>query len=315
MNKLKLTCLAASLSFASVTANSALITDWNYLNDAGFDEWTSDAGSIDPTGIDESGATRSEFDGFAGDIFNAPDPLFGGTLPKTLEWGVPYGAENPDLKKSALVIEEAKEGTVTTSVVDGVGTLDFAEGTGLMHENWGVTGDTLVAATLFDGLFLGPTAPIATPLAPAPVLQFGIIFEETYNTPSNDICKYEPTQLVGAAGINQEGCSDLFTLVLGPDVTFTEVGDDIYLQNSFVLPIPGYDDYVYTLTTRLQGLEVLGSVDCGTGFTCVGFLTEEDKTNELKAGFAISAAQVSEPGTLAIFGLGLLGLAAVRRRA
>ncbi|MDO6687752.1 MULTISPECIES: THxN family PEP-CTERM protein [unclassified Agarivorans] len=306
MNKLKLTCLAASLSFASVAANSALITDWDYLNDAGFDQWTSDAGSIDPTGIDASGATRDEFD---------PVGLFGGELPKTLEWGVPYGAENPALKKSALAIEEAKEGTVTTSVVDGVGALVFSEGTGLVHENWGVTGDTLVAATLFDGLFLAPTAPVAFPLAPAPVLQFGVIFEETYNTPTNDICKYEPTQLVGAAGINQEGCSDLFTLVLGPDVTYTEVGDDIYLQNSFVLPIPGYDDYVYTLTTRLQGLEVLGDIDCGPNATCIGFLTEEDKTNELKAGFAISAAQVTEPGTLAIFGLGLLGLASVRRRA
>jgi hypothetical protein len=306
MNKLKLTCLAASLGFASISANAALITDWNYLNDAGFDKWTSDANVIDTTGIDASGATRDEFD---------PVGLFGGELPKTLEWGTPYGAENPDLKKSALAIEEAKEGTVTTSVVDGVGSLVFAEGTGLVHENWGVTGETLVAATLFDGLFLGPTAPVAFPLAPAPVLQFGVIFEETYNTPTNDICKYEPTQLVGAAGINQEGCSDLFTLVLGPDVTYTEVGDDIYLQNSFVLPIPGYDDYVYTLTTRLQGLDVLGGIDCGPNATCIGFLTEEDKTNELKAGFAISAAQVSEPGTLAIFGLGLLGLAAVRRRA
>jgi hypothetical protein len=59
----------------------------------------------------------------------------------------------------------------------------------------------------------------------------------------------------------------------------------------------------------------LGDVDCGPNFTCIGFLTEEDKTNELQAGFAISAARVPEPGTLAIFGLGLLGLASIRRRA
>jgi hypothetical protein len=304
MNKLKLTCLAASLGFASISANAALITDWDYLNEAGFDQWTSDAGSIDPTGIDATGETLDDF-----------DPLFGGELPKSLAWGDPYSAENPDLKKSALNIEESKSGTVTTSVVDGVGALAFSEGTGLVHENWGVTGETLVAATLFDGLFLGPTAPVAFPLAPAPVLQFGVIFEETYNTPTNNICKYAAAEQVGAQGINQEGCADLFTIVLGPDVTYTEVGDDIYLTNSFVLPIPGYDDYVYTLTTRLQGLEVLGDIDCGPNATCIGFLTEEDKTNELKAGFAISAAQVSEPGTLAIFGLGLLGLAAVRRRA
>ena len=304
MNKLKLTCLAASLGFASISANAVLITDWDYINDAGFDQWTSDANAIDATGIDASGASDDMF-----------DTLFGGELPKTLEWGTPYGAENPALKKSALAIEEKKAGSVTTSVVDGVGALAFSEGTGLVHENWGVTGDTLVAATLFDGLFLAPTAPAAFPLAPAPVLQFGVIFEETYNTPTNNVCKYEPTQLVGQAGINQEGCSDLFTLVLGPNVTYTEVGDEIYLTNNFVLPIAGYDDYVYTLTTRLQGLEVLGDIDCGPNATCIGFLTEEDKTNELKAGFAISAAQVSEPGTLAIFGLGLLGLAAVRRRA
>lgn len=303
MNKFKLTCLAAGLSVASISANAFLITDWTYANEAGFDQWTSDPNAIDPTGIDATGATLDDF-----------DVLFGGELPKTLSWGEPYGAVNPDLKQSSLAIDDAQSGPVTTSVVDGVGALDFVSGTGLTHENWGVTGDTLVAATLFDGLFLNPTAPVVGPVLPAPVLQFGVIFEETYNTPGNGVCKYGDT-LVGEAGINVAGCSDLFTLVLGPEVTYQEVGGDIYLSNSFIIPIPGYDEYQYTLTTRLQGLEVLGDVDCGPDFTCIGFLTEEDKTNELQAGFAISAARVPEPGTLAIFGLGLLGLASIRRRA
>ncbi len=300
MNKLKLTCLAAGLGFASISANAELITEWNYSNDAGFKEWSSNAGQL---GIDTGGATADEF-----------DPLFGGELPKSLAWGTPYGAVNPQLIKSSLEIDDAQSGQVSTSVVDGVGALDFVTGTGLTHENWGVTGSTLSSAVLFDGLFLQPLAPFVGPALPAPVLEFDVLFEETYNTPTNDTCKYGDTK-VGEAGINEAGCADLFTLVLDDGVTFTEVGDDIYLQNSFILPIPGFDDYVYTLTTRLQGLTVLDNLDCGPDSTCIGFLTEENQKNELKAAFAISAAQVTEPGTLAIFGLGLLGLASVRRRA
>ncbi|WP_055734048.1 THxN family PEP-CTERM protein [Agarivorans gilvus] len=302
MNKFKLTCLAAGLSVASISANAFLITDWTYLNDAGFDQWTSSTDSIDPSGIDATGATL--------DVFDVED-LFGGELPKTLTWGAPYGSGNP---RSALEIGEAQSDSVTTSVVDGVGTLDFATGTGLTHENWGVTGDTLVAATLFDGLFLTPTAPVVGPELIAPVLQFAVIFEETYNTPTGGVCKYGDT-LVGEEGINVAGCSDLFTLVLGPDVTYQVVDGDIYLTNSFTIPFDGYNEYEYTLTTRLQGLTVLDDIDCGDAATCIGFLTEEQKTNELQAGFAISAARVPEPGTLAIFGLGLLGLASIRRRA
>jgi hypothetical protein len=298
MNKFKLTCLAAGLSVASISANAFLITDWTYSNEAGFKEWSSDPNADDPSGINPSGATADEF-----------DPLFGGELPKTLSWGEPYGAVNPDLKQSALEIGPAVSGSVETTVVDGVGTLEFETGTGLTHENWGVTGDTLATAKLFDGLFLTPTAPVLGPTLAAPTLQFEVIFEETYNTPSNDVCKYGDT-LVGEAGVNVKGCADLFTLVLAPEVTYQDVGGDIYLSNSFTI-----DDYIYTLTTRLQGLQVLTDIDCGDGSTCIGFLTEEDQSNVLQAGFAISAARVPEPGTLAIFGLGLLGLASIRRRA
>ncbi len=304
MNKFKLTCLAAGLGVVSISANAFLITDWSYINDAGFNPWSSNPNDdTDGTGIDATGATLDDFDG-----------LFGGELPKTLSWGQPYGAVNPDLKQSSLAIGNAESGPVTTSVVDGIGILDFAAGTGLTHENWGVTGDTLVSATLFDGLFLNPTAPVVGPELVGPTLKFEILFEETYNTPSGGVCKYGDT-LVGEAGVNVAGCADLFTLKLGDEVSYEQVGNDIYLSNSFVIPLDGYNEYEYTLTTRLQGLEVLSDVDCGSDFTCIGFLTEEDKTNELQAGFAISAARVPEPGTLAIFGLGLLGLASIRRRA
>ncbi|WP_411992796.1 THxN family PEP-CTERM protein [Agarivorans sp. DSG3-1] len=300
MNKLKHACLAVSLGLASISASAELITEWNYANDAGFKEWSSRAGQV---GIDTDGATLDDF-----------DVLFGGELPKSLAWGDPYGAVNPLLKKSSLVIDDAQSGQVNTSAPGDVASLDFVTGTGLTHENWGVTGNTLSSAVLFDGLFLQPLAPFVGPALPAPVLEFDVLFEETYNTPTNNVCKYGDTK-VGEAGVNEAGCSDLFTLVLDDGVTFSEVGGDIYLQNSFILPIPGFDDYVYTLTTRLQGLEVLDGLDCGPDATCIGFLTEENQTNQLEAAFAISAAKVTEPGTLAIFGLGLLGLASVRRRA
>ncbi|WP_432452671.1 MULTISPECIES: THxN family PEP-CTERM protein [unclassified Agarivorans] len=302
MNKFKLTCIALGLGFSSISANAVLITDWDYLNDAGFGtDYTSEAG--DATGVTATGATLDQF-----------DPLFSGELPKTLSWGQPYKAVNPNELQSSLAIDDSKTGSVTTSVVDGVGALAFSEGTGLTHENWGVTGDTLVSATLFDGLFLAPTAPVSLPPTAAPALQFQIQFEETYNHPTGGTCEYGGT-LDGEVGINQSGCADLFTIILDDDVSFTQDGDAIFLSNSFVIPADGLDDYEYTLTTRLLGLTFVENVDCPEGKTCIGFLTEEDNTNTLEAAFAISAREVTEPGTLAIFGLGLLGLAGLRRRA
>ncbi|WP_432460870.1 THxN family PEP-CTERM protein [Agarivorans sp. QJM3NY_25] len=302
MNKLKLTGMALALGVSSLSANAVLITDWDYLNDAGFGtDYVSEAG--DATGINASGATLDDF-----------DTLFGGELPKTLAWGQPYKEVNPNELQSSLIVDDAKTGSVTTSVVNGVGALAFSEGTGLTHENWGVTGDTLVSATLFDGLFLGPTSPVVLPPTAGPTLQFEIQFEETYNHPTGGVCEYGDT-LDGAVGINEAGCADLFTIVLDDSVSFTQEGDAIFLSNSFTIPVDGLDDYEYTLTTRLLGLTFVENVDCPEGKTCIGFLTEEDDTNTLEAAFAISAREVTEPGTLAIFGLGLLGLAGLRRRA
>ncbi|UPW19185.1 PEP-CTERM sorting domain-containing protein [Agarivorans sp. TSD2052] len=318
MNKLKVTLLAASLGFASISANAVLITEWSYLNDAGFDAYTSDLGSdpIDQTGITATGETLDEF-----------DTMFGGELPKDLAWGNPWIPQNPEGKQSQLVIDDAKgtalgDGTVLTSKVDGAlqgGLLDtdWTDGTGLVHNNYGVSGDFLEGALLYDGLFLAPAEPFATPLAPAPLLVFAVLFEETTNYPGGDLvagstCAYGDG-VTGEVGTDNEfGCSDLFTVVIPDDVSYTQDPDGtLYLSNNFQID----DEYVYTITTRLAGLEAVENVACVTGATCLGFVTVEGSDNELSAAFSITATSVTEPGTLAIFGLGLLGLASVRRRA
>jgi hypothetical protein len=74
-----------------------------------------------------------------------------------------------------------------------------------------------------------------------------------------------------------------------------------------------WDDVDYLITTRLSGLTVLPQgYQCKGGAPCFGFVTKESTSNTLLAQFKVST--VPEPGTIALFGLALIGTAFAGRR-
>ncbi|RKF14374.1 PEP-CTERM sorting domain-containing protein [Alginatibacterium sediminis] len=330
------TCLVAAIGLVSTSASAIKITEWGYINEAGFYNYVDSAGNT--SGITASG------DSAGGNTSILP----GGSLDTELAWGIPTNPNNGNPivgPQSALLIDSPQSSAASGSnVVTDSG--DWTVGTAMLHENFPISGDSLSTTQLIDGLSLQPQAfdfegtSVALPVLPfgsAPTLNFNILFKETNNnlvnnyvngvrsgkTPDGNPCEY--TGLTNGEGVNVNGCADIFLFTgadqAGEELDFIVTDDGIEFSTTFMLPDfndMGFDEYEYTATTRLSGLSLTLFDDCAgltDGVDCVGFLTPENGISTLFADFQITARRVSEPATIAIFGLTLLGLASRRRRA
>lgn len=151
---------------------------------------------------------------------------------------------------------------------------------------------TLTDATLRTALTLtaiDPDPAPADPLALDEALIFDIRFIETANeTP----CGF-PVDTT---------CDDIFVIDFGA------------LNNEFV-----YEDNTYfvSIVTLSGNITPLSNDTCGAAGVangCLGFTTPEGQATTEMFGIRVTSAPIPAPGALSVLGLGLLGMAAIRRR-
>ena len=178
----------------------------------------------------------------------------------------------------------------------------LADSTSLTHNNRPVTGSSLTSAVLTNTVTLTPIVPSQASL-PNQIVPFTIAFAETTNS------------LPCAVSGSPTPCNDIFVLTAGlTNFSFYyDAGDLDGLRQYFVNIFPTSGGVLSSLPTN-----VCDAALPGTGNSCIGFTTPENASTELAFGFTISTErlqqQVPEPGILALFGIGLVGLFARRRR-
>lgn len=220
-----------------------------------------------------------------------------------VSWGDSSGPLDPssNLGRSGLKLGNDPSGggfnnppLITTNDLAGANTLSVT------HVNHSISGAfaTLLSTEIDSSLTLWSSDPAnGTPAVPATTVSFSIKFTETPNaTPC-------------AVGSSPTPCNDIFVLTSGLlNFPFVYDGNNYFLN---ILNVTG---------GGLAALTPLPNNVCaaaGAPNNCLGFTTVEGTENTVQFGLVITGQPlaVPAPAPLALMGLGLLGLAGLRRRA
>lgn len=280
--KRKFTALAGAVALvASSMASAAFIEWWDYEINSGFVAWTPDPGSVVITPQNPSTLGAGAWKDLTWGTLTA-NPLNAAAPPGTT--GSSFSVADPVLGPFPPSSDLQTNGA-------------WVAGATLTHNNWEITQAVDIDATLRSRITLtaldSQTGPVGALPPISDQVDYLIAFEETSNTGS---CLVPPD-------VGEQPCPDLFVLLNPGDL---------------VRDIPTAD-FIYTVTLQVTGLTTLDNAICaalGQPAGCQGFTTNEFRTNEIGTQFRITArpVQIPEPASLAIVGLGLLAMGAVRRR-
>lgn len=257
LKKLITVLTLSTLGFA-FTSNAALITDWDYNVDTAFTGFSPGAPDVTPENNNV--------------VWGAPTKL---------SWGTSTGQG-----QSFLEVAGSNGNGNSSGIVDTNGA---AAGTStLTHQNFPITGSTLMNAVLESRLTLTPNTPPGGPL-PDLDLMFQINFLETNNDGSCEVPSPVP-------------CNDIF--VIDPGGPFNQM---------FIL-----DDYSYNVELLVSGLGPLSDEACSAVFLvpttgCRGFTTVEGLVNTFDVSMRITASPIPEPSTILLLGLAMFGVVANTR--
>ena len=224
----------------------------------------------------------------------------GGTqivTPTEISWGSGTGGA----RSSIGVVDTPTSGSIDTN-----GPWEAADD--YFHDNNPILASfaDLSSAKLSVTVDLTPTVP--APGAPADPLgfTFEINFVETRNDGGGDgLCEDGSPSGVGK---HAAGCRDIFAFAF--DAGEVDFAYDGYIYRLFLFEDP--DSAGFPALGFLEDGECLAA---GVATGCIGFTTVEDTFN--LAEFVIQlelVGKIPEPAMLGLFGLGLIGLGAARRR-